>query len=112
MRNLIVSLVILFSSISAFAKDPMFAEDKYMHFGVSAAMSAGCTAFNSRPNRELECFAGSVAVGIAKEIHDHNVPGKIFSYKDLIWDIAGAYTGAKFGGWIFTPNQVGYTSKF
>jgi putative lipoprotein len=82
--------------------------DKPKHLAVSAAMAG---AFVAAGMSERQAFAASLAVGLAKELHDSRRGGSGFSGKDLAADALGAYMGAKLGGVIIRRNFVGYTWK-
>lgn len=79
--------------------------DKQKHFAVSAAMASAAVAAGFT---ERQAFAASLAVGLAKELHDSRPGGTGFSGKDLAWDAAGAYLGAKLPGVIVRRGFIGY----
>ena len=94
MRNVAaVSSILLLPT--AVAQDPWFGEDKKLHFMGSAIMAAAIKEVGVNPN---VAFITSVAIGVGKEVYDYKHPAKhSASYKDLIWDIGGAYLGAYTG---------------
>lgn len=82
---------------AAAQEDPWFAEDKALHFSVSAAIAGGGYALavpvtEERWQRAL--FGGSLAIaaGAGKEAYDATGAGTP-SYKDFTWDVIGAATG-------------------
>lgn len=79
--------------------------DKPKHFAASAVMAAAVAAAGYS---EREAFAASLAVGLAKELHDSRRGGTGFSGKDMAWNAAGAYLGAKLPGLIVGPGFVGW----
>lgn len=76
--------------------DQWFAEDKYKHFAVSAAIASVATVATG--DKHIG-FWSSVGVGVAKELHDQQA-----SAKDLAWDVLGAYIGAELPGWALHVN--------
>lgn len=80
--------------------DKWFAADKLKHFGYSAFLSGGTFTvarkhFDCSRNESFAFSIGiTISLGGAKEIIDSRAPGQTSSYKDLIWDIAGAAVGA------------------
>lgn len=80
--------------------DKWFGRDKLKHFGLSAFFSGGSCIVASRHfdlDRGKSVTIGigiTISLGAAKEITDYRIPGQTSSHKDLIWDIAGAVTGA------------------
>lgn len=94
---------------AAAQEDPWFAEDKALHFSVSAAIAGGGYALavpvtEERWQRAL--FGGSLAIaaGAGKEAYDATGAGTP-SYKDFTWDVIGAATGVGLAlliDWAFT----------
>lgn len=78
--------------INAHTKDPWWAKDKALHFGVSFVVSTGTYMLfkNCSRNPRTEAFGLTVSLGIMKEIYDWKLKRKFFSYKDLFFDITGA----------------------
>lgn len=75
--------------------DPWFAEDKLKHFAVSfviTSVSASAARFAGADHHSSVAIGAGVgaAAGLVKEISDARPtsPG-MFSYRDIIWDIAG-----------------------
>lgn len=102
MKVLITIIVILLlSSLSQAAdKDRWFAKDKYKHFAISAAYAAGGTYIAhrhfeiSKKEAPVIGFSITIALGAAKEGADKISRKGNASYKDFLWDVAGALTGA------------------
>ena len=84
--------------------DRWFGEDKLKHFGLSAFFAGGsCIVANRHfdfdKNKSFTIGVSiTISLGAAKEIIDYRTPGQTSSHKDLIWDIAGALTGALLAG--------------
>ncbi len=84
--------------------DNWFGRDKFEHFTISAFYAGGTTIIANR-HFGLE-RTGSVEIGIgfsfslgtAKEIIDSKNSAATSSFRDLIWDIAGALAGAIIAG--------------
>jgi putative lipoprotein len=98
----ILILLILSSAALAGDKgdDKWFAADKLKHFGFSAFLSGGTFTvarkhFDYSQNESFAVSVGiTISLGGAKEIIDSKSPNQTSSYKDFIWDIAGAAVGA------------------
>lgn len=79
--------------------DRWLGKDKFLHFGYSAFFSgASSIALNrhfdyDRNDAIVIGVSVTVSLGAAKELIDYNSPGETSSYKDFIWDVAGALTG-------------------
>jgi putative lipoprotein len=80
--------------------DRWFARDKYEHFILSAFYSAG-TAKIAHRHFEIEKkqsialgFSFTISLGAAKELVDFRSGKGNPSFKDFIWDIAGALAGS------------------
>jgi len=84
--------------------DKWFGEDKLKHFGLSAFFAGGSYIVANRhfdldKSKSFTIGVGiTVSLGAAKEIIDYRTPDQTSSHKDLIWDIAGALTGALLAG--------------
>ena len=75
----------------ALGSDLLFGEDKKLHFLGSAILAAGIKEITT----DNMAFTGALSIGILKEYYDYKHPNKhTASYKDLLWDIGGAYVGA------------------
>lgn len=85
--------------------DEWTGKDKAQHFIAGAAIASVVTVATS--NETLGFLAGSAA-GVAKEAYD----GKRASVKDLLVTVAGAYVGARVGGFIITPSSITYRMEF
>ncbi len=77
--------------------DPWFAEDKYLHGGISLGIAGagyGGAAWLTpdRPVRALSGFGAAVVVGGAKELWDMQGHGDP-SWRDFTWDVAGGVAG-------------------
>jgi putative lipoprotein len=100
-RILLIALVVL-SPVTATAqerppRDHWFGADKLKHFFMSAFIESltfsGLQAIGANRNT---AFAGAVSAtagfAVGKEFWDRRVTG-LFSYRDLVWDTAGAGAG-------------------
>lgn len=79
--------------------DPWLAEDKLKHFFASFAAttlsaSAARTAGADQGTSVVFGSAAGVGFSVWKEVQDHRRPGGFFSYRDLVWDMAGVGAGA------------------
>ena len=107
-RALVSILIILTFVLPCAARDPdgdkWFGEDKLKHFGLSAFFAGGSYIIANRhfdldKSKSFTIGVGiTVSLGAAKEIVDYKTPDQTSSHKDLIWDIAGALTGALLAG--------------
>ena len=78
--------------------DRWFGPDKVKHFVTSmVAEGMGYAALRatnaSHQSSLIGASVATVALGVGKEIHDRGSKG-LFSPRDLVWDLAGAGTGA------------------
>lgn len=79
--------------------DRWFAEDKMKHFVASfliTSVSASAARFagaDGPASLYIGVGVGATA-GMAKEISDHRAPTNSFSYRDILWDIAGIAAAA------------------
>jgi uncharacterized protein YfiM (DUF2279 family) len=93
--------------------DSWTGQDKLSHFSGSLLIS---TVVSVATESESLGFWSAVAVGGAKELWDRNHTGHVASIKDFAWDVAGAYVGSKFGGWMVTRTNgstvVSFSQKF
>jgi len=74
--------------------DNWFGSDKLKHFFIAAftqsvAYSALQAARVNHDEALVGAWAVSATVSVAKEVHDRRSYG-LFSYRDLVWDAAGA----------------------
>lgn len=82
---------------AALADDDWFGGDKFLHFGVSVALSSGGYAASTlvldRPwERATTGAAFSLTLGAAKELYDLSGHGDA-SWKDFTWDVVGTAVG-------------------
>lgn len=87
----------LASGALATEKDPWFGPDKWLHFGVSAALAGGGYAASTlvldQPwQRAVAGASFSLTIGGAKELYDMSSGGDA-SYRDFTWDIVGTAVG-------------------
>lgn len=80
--------------------DPWFAQDKMLHFGVSAALAAGGYAAGTAlwDDRGPALLAGAglaLGAGVGKELLDLTGYGHP-SWRDLAWDVVGTGAGLLF----------------
>lgn len=93
-----------------YADESWTAPDKQLHFGVTAVGSAACAVAKRRQDA---CMWLGVGVAAAKEVYDAQHRDKHTpSIRDFIAGAAGAYLGAKLGGWIITPAGINYKREF
>lgn len=89
------------------AQDPWLGRDKASHLALSFSMVgfgyhlARIEGRQGRAAARGASFGASVSLGLGKELWDRRRPGGRFSYKDLIFDLAGAGLGLA----IFTINK-------
>jgi putative lipoprotein len=95
-------LIFLFSSVASAKSEKLdnwFARDKYEHFALSAAYSAGTTFILHRhfelsnERSRVVGFTFTVSLGALKEGIDAKTRTGTPSFKDFVWDVAGALTG-------------------
>lgn len=76
------------------------ADDKALHFGISAVCGAGAETvlhYNSEMgpvSRVLMATAIGSLPGLAKELKDRGEPGNEFGVGDMTADVLGSFTGA------------------
>ncbi len=86
-------------STTACRSDSWFGRDKLYHFACSAAIGAAGTAV-ARHNDAPDVDSGAVGVGTAlaigssKEAYDLAVKDTCWSWKDMVWNVVGAFVGA------------------
>jgi putative lipoprotein len=88
---------LLFAQI-AVTRDSWFGVDKIKHFFLSAfATSVSFSALQAAGANRRTSMAGaigaSVALGVARELHDRRTKN-LFSSKDLTWDVIGTAAAA------------------
>lgn len=79
--------------------NPWFGKDKAVHFAVSTALAAGLTAAAKEHDRTncdaaLVGFSVSLAIGAGKESYDKRIKKTRYSYRDMVWNMAGATVGS------------------
>ena len=108
----LVPLLLTAPSVSR-ATDHWTGPDKLLHFE-STLVLAGIVS--AATESQAIGFWSAVAVGGAKELWDRNRSGHTASFKDLAWDVAGAYVGSAFGAWAVSRTNgttvVSYAMKF
>ena len=113
MKKLILASVLAFSMTLAQAQDSWTSQDKYKHFGVSLALGVGASTLT---DNKAAAYALALAPGVAKEFRDSRQVGNYFSYKDLVWDMAGVYLGVNTGMYLKKlPNkgvEIGWSTPF
>ncbi|MGI8400077.1 MAG: VanZ family protein [Gemmatimonadaceae bacterium] len=95
--SLVANLV--FAQVAAPHQDAWFGIDKLKHFFMSAFIeSVAYSALQAAKVKHRPALGGAIgvtmAVGVAREMHDKRTPGNIFSVRDLTWDAIGATAGA------------------
>lgn len=94
-KKILVGVVVLFSlPLSASPKD--YELHLAGSYGMAVAGAYICDAIGYQdPREKFWCSAlGSLAVGFAKEVYDHQQPNNHFDVQDLVFDIGGAVAGA------------------
>ena len=113
MKTLVAVLLALPLVVSA--QDSWTGADKPKHFAVSAAagLAAGAILPSLAPECGKWCRVGVAMVpGVLKELGDTGQAGNRFSWRDLVWDAAGAYAGVTLSGFVFRPNAIAYRTEF
>ncbi|MBK4716614.1 MULTISPECIES: YfiM family lipoprotein [Tenebrionibacter/Tenebrionicola group] len=100
MRILFLIACLLLTGCTALhtAQDSWSGQDKAQHFIASAIFSAAGNEYGQRHGMSRDRSAGfgfifSISAGAGKEWWDSRPGGTGWSWKDFIWDIAGASTG-------------------
>jgi len=88
---------LLSAKTAAAAGDDWLGRDKFLHFGVSAAIAGTSYAvsslvFEERWQRAVSGGSVALAAGAGKELYDLSGAGDA-SWKDFAWDVAGAAVG-------------------
>lgn len=82
--------------------DSWIGNDKYAHFLVSTALSAGI-AKTAKENGMDNCdaalvgFSVTISLGAAKESYDKRKKKTLYSYHDMAWNTAGSAIGSLLG---------------
>jgi putative lipoprotein len=92
-----LSATLLSRTACASDADPWFGPDKALHFGLSAALSAGGYALSSvwldtRAERAIAGGTFSLTLGAGKELWDLSGHGDP-SWRDFTWDVIGTGVG-------------------
>lgn len=79
--------------------DRWLAEDKLKHFVASfviTSVSASAARFAGADQHTSVLIGAGMgaAAGVTKEFRDNQVPAGTFSYRDILWDIAGIAAAA------------------
>ena len=91
------------------AQDSWHGLDKRQHFAGSAVLAYSFSEVMS-PNA---AFLTTVGIGAAKELYDKQHPDKhTASYKDFVWDVAGAYVGMYAKGYSFDYKSGQFVVKY
>jgi putative lipoprotein len=96
--SFLVALLSLLGSVKeARAEDDWFGADKFLHFGVSAALAGGGYAasalvFDRKWERATTGAVFSLTLGATKEFYDLAGHGDA-SWKDFTWDVVGTAVG-------------------
>lgn len=97
----VVSIISLGGGCAAPARnqDNWFGPDKLYHFAAATAFGAGSqvVASNNGASESNAAIIGvSVAIGVgaAKELYDQELKRTGWSWKDLVWDVAGGIVGS------------------
>jgi len=89
------------------ANDPWLGRDKASHLALSLSVVgfgyhlARFEGGGGRGQARAASFGAAVGLGLAKELRDRECPGNRFSFRDLLFDLAGAGLGLL----IFTTNK-------
>ncbi len=86
-KTFALSLVIFFGAAKGVSRDPWWGKDKALHFAVSFISYNGFYTFTGKKE---EAYVFTLSLGLFKELIDWKVRKTTFSYRDLIYDIAGA----------------------
>lgn len=101
--------IILAIPALCYSQDSWVGKDKELHFVGSAVLSYGL----SEVMTPTSAFLTTVGVGLAKEVYDFKHPDKhTASYKDFLWDIAGAYVGVYAKGYSFDYEMKTFTVRY
>jgi uncharacterized protein YfiM (DUF2279 family) len=108
LKRTLVAATLLAASATASAT-----EDLAAHAGASAVIASALTVlFEDGKEPVLYAIATTMAIGLAKEIHDSRSGESYFSGADLAADLLGATLGAGATGLIVTPRFVGFRTTW
>lgn len=98
MKRMILPIVFLLAGCSHTANDQWSGQDKAQHFIASAILTAAGSEVAQRQGASSVRSANigllfSISLGAGKELWDSRSAGTGWSWKDFVWDIAGATTG-------------------
>jgi|JI10StandDraft_1071094.scaffolds.fasta_scaffold1356031_2 hypothetical protein len=82
-------LLILIGSLLPAHWLPPLPNDKYLHFGGYAILSAFAALLASNMQVLFICLGGLIATGILIECLQHFVPGRHFCWRDILANTAG-----------------------
>jgi uncharacterized protein YfiM (DUF2279 family) len=90
---------LVFAQVVVPHQDGWFGIDKLKHFFMSAFIeSVTYSALQAAKVKHRPALGSAIgvtmAVGVARELHDRRVPGNLFSVRDLTWDAIGTTAGA------------------
>jgi uncharacterized protein YfiM (DUF2279 family) len=90
---------LIYAQAAVIHQDSWFGADKIKHFFMSAFIeSVTYSALQAARVNHRPALGGAIgvtlAIGVAREIHDKRTPGNIFSVRDLTWDVVGTTAGA------------------
>jgi uncharacterized protein YfiM (DUF2279 family) len=107
--KLTLTLLLALSPALSFA-DAWTGKDKTQHAAVGAVIGAAITAATDDP---LKGCMAATAVGLAKEVYDHQHPTKhTSSFKDFAVTAAFGCASAYATGWVITPKEIRYSFNF
>ncbi len=80
--------------------DDWFGKDKLYHFGVSSLISGAITKNDIESGRDKSNAVNTgvfitMGLGSGKEFRDKYIKNNFWSWKDMIWNFAGAYLGSE-----------------
>lgn len=98
MRVPVLLSSLLLCGCSHMANDAWTGQDKAQHFIASAILSAAGNEYAqhqgiSQDRSAVYGLMFSVSLGAGKELWDSRPAGSGWSWKDFVWDVAGATTG-------------------
>jgi uncharacterized protein YfiM (DUF2279 family) len=105
MKKFLLTVLIVFSVNSVFARQEDIESDKQLHFGVCFGLSAmtygAMDAYGySKTQSTLTSLGVAITAGIGKEISDSSQANNRFDKNDMLFNVLGAVTGT-FLHWTF-----------